>query len=256
MDLDNRDDEKLDDGWFLDYEHYDIEQFEGPERRLYLEDFHPSPVKEKPRNPLFSKLTTKGLYPALVFIAVAYMVSVYDWKTSGTLGISGRAFFEYGEYWRSVTALFVHADLAHLLSNSWLLMIFGWLLFQVGGTTAFPWLSLLIGAITNVITVYVYPPQVNLVGASGMVYGMVGLWLTWFVRFDTTPVAFRWLRVIAFTLMVMFPTTFREEVSYLAHGAGFGVGVVFGLLFRAKGTTRTDASLPGSVSHPQYRGEG
>jgi len=226
--------EFADSGWLLDYADYDIKEFEGPERKLYAEDFLPTEDSDRHVNPLFQELRLSGLKPALLFLLLAYTVSLLDWNSSFSFSISRDSFFVGREYWRSMTALFLHADLAHLLANSWLVLIFGWLLFQVGGLISFPVLAIGIGIVTNIATVYFYPPHVNLVGASGMAYGMVGLWLTWFIRFDDTPIVKRWLRVIAFTLIVLFPSVFREEVSYLAHALGFCVGVVAGLLFRIK----------------------
>ena len=226
--------EDEDHGWLLDYKDYNIATSEGPERQLYPGDFTPSPEVEAPSPLLTNRPLLASVWPIAWMIALAYVSSYYHWGHPGALSVSGHKAFVLGEYWRGVTALFAHGDFAHFLGNSWLLLVFGFWLHHVGGLLAFPWVSVVVGVLTNLTTVAIYPPQVHLVGASGMAYAMVGMWLTWFLRYDSTPLAKRWLRVVAFTLVVMFPTTFRPEVSYLAHGIGFVYGVIAGLLFRPR----------------------
>ncbi len=86
--------------------------------------------------------------------------------------------------------------------------------------------------LSNAATIWVYEPRTHLVGASGMLYGMVALWLVLYVRFETRfSVPMRIFRAIGVSLLLLFPTTFEEQTSYMAHAAGFviGLGVGFGL---------------------------
>lgn len=65
-----------------------------------------------------------------------------------------------------------------------------------------------------------------------MVYGMVALWLTLYIRFDQKG---RWvkrvMRSLGFSLLVLFPQTYEPNVSYLAHASGFILGITIGLAF-------------------------
>ncbi len=75
------------------------------------------------------------------------------------------------------------------------------------------------------------PPQTQLIGASGMVYAMVAMWLVVYMNFETHyPFRTRLMRAVGFTLVVMIPTTYQKNVSYLAHGMGFGLGILFGVV--------------------------
>jgi len=133
---------------------------------------------------------------------------------------------------RLLTAVFTHSDFGHLLANAPLFLIFGWLLRSFFGSFGFPIMALVFGIISNLITVYYYAPTTRLLGASGMVYGMVAFWLVLYIRFDVDrSIPVRLFRVIAFSLIVMFPTTFVKTTSYLAHSAGFATGIIAGIIF-------------------------
>ena len=110
-------------------------------------------------------------------------------------------------------------------------IVFGWALKAYYGYAVFPVISLATGALTNLIAVSIYPPEVRLLGASGMVYGMAALWLVLFLRYDTghyLPV--RLVRVLGFTMVILIPSTLEPHVSYLAHGVGFLCGLLAGIV--------------------------
>lgn len=135
-------------------------------------------------------------------------------------------FFKH-EYWRLLTAIFTHSDIVHLLSNIPLFFFFGLFLYEYFGFMLFPVLSLLTGIAANTVTLYFYPDTVRLVGASGMVYGMVPLWLVLYIYHDTDhTVPLRIFRSIAFALIMMFPSTYDPDTSYMAHAAGFVIGIL------------------------------
>ena len=81
----------------------------------------------------------------------------------------------------------------------------------------------------NLLTLWTYPPDVRLVGASGVVYLMAGFWLSSYVLIDRRfSVGRRVFRSVGFTLIVLFPTSFEAQVSYRAHAIGFAVGAAYG----------------------------
>jgi rhomboid protease GluP len=195
------------------------------------EEFGEGP--ERPLGPLAHFPSPRHALPALMLFIIFYLATVvYNRYPEGEyLWLSSDALFNRHEYWRLITSLLTHADLAHLLSNALIFLIFGWMLKAYFGMISFPIASLVVGVITNLITIAVYEPGIKLLGASGMAYGMVSLWLVFYIRHDTDhAVPVRIFRAIGFALVMMFPTTFDPQVSYLAHAVGFITGMALGLL--------------------------
>lgn len=195
------------------------------------EDFQEEP--ERPKGPLARFPSPRHVFPAIVFLFIFYIATaIYNGHAWGKyLWLSGGAIFERYEYWRLITAIFTHADLLHIISNALIFVVFGWMLRAYFGTAAFPVASLVIGIAANLATIAVYEPDVKLIGASGMAYGMVSLWLILYIRHDadhTVPV--RIVRAVGFAFVMMFPSTFDPSVSYLAHASGFIIGLVAGIL--------------------------
>lgn len=205
------------------------------------EDFGPSPPR--PLGPLSRVPSLQSARPVLLCLALFLAASGYYWNAPGRGGwVSGEAVFERGEWWRLVTALFTHSDIGHLLSNTPLFLIFGWYLYAFFGSLAFPFGALLIGVLSNLATIYVYDASIHLVGASGMLYGMIALWLVLYVHFETIfSVSKRVFRAVAVSLLLLFPTTFQESTSYLAHATGFGIGLIVGLALAQVAKVRTDS---------------
>ncbi len=203
----------------------DKEYFPDPE------DFKMEP--ERPPGPLAQFPSLRHSYPALITFFIFYMATAaYNRFSAGEyLWLSGNAIFNRHEYWRLLTSLFTHADLSHLLGNALIFIVFGWMLKAYFGLIVFPVASIVIGLITNLLTIAAYDPRIKLLGASGMAYGMVALWLVFYIHLDVDHrVPIRIFRAVGFALIMMFPTTFDPHVSYLAHAVGFMIGLVTGLL--------------------------
>ncbi len=193
------------------------------------EDFAPSPPKAPRPMSRFPK--NHAMTPALLCFLGFWAASLYEWSPRAIydLAASGEEVFQKGEYWRLLTALFTHSDVEHLLSNSPLFLIFGWFLYAFFGRLAFPLGALVVGILSNLWTIDIYDPKVSLLGASGMLYGMIALWLVLYVRFETEySVSMRIFRSIGVALLLLFPTTFQQTTSYTAHATGFLVGLVVG----------------------------
>jgi membrane associated rhomboid family serine protease len=81
------------------------------------------------------------------------------------------------------------------------------------------------------VTLYFYADSTRLLGASGMIYGMVALWLVLYIHRDTDhSLMMRLFRATGFALIMLFPETYNPSTSYLAHASGFVIGIITGLL--------------------------
>jgi rhomboid protease GluP len=172
----------------------------------------------------------------LIAVGLLLLVSSIHW--SSFLGLAEflpatRAdVFNRHEYWRLFTSLGVHADPRHLLSNSLGFGLFAYLLFDYFGFWIFPVAIVLLGALTSGLALMTYDPELRLVGASGMVYVMVGFWLVQYLLIErrlTLPN--RIMRCLGFSLAALMPSSFEQAVSYRTHGIGFLVGLCFGLIY-------------------------
>lgn len=143
--------------------------------------------------------------------------------------------FKQGQLWRIFTATFIHADIEHLLSNIYMLWIFGFFVFGYFGFSVFPVISFFLAGAVNALAILTYAPETRLLGASGLVYILGGFWLTLYPLVQRQySVGNRLLRVIGIALVIFLPSTFVPTTSYRAHAFGFAVGVLMGLWYFRK----------------------
>lgn len=173
---------------------------------------------------------------AALFLCVILGISLLAWRNGAallpTLAATPEGVFERREYWRLLTAVGVHADVMHVLSNVILLTFFTYLLFGYFGFWVFPVLSLAMAGLTNYISLLTYPPEVSLIGASGLVYWMAGFWLSMYLLVERSVSAGkRVLRAVCLALLVLVPSTFQADVSYRTHAIGLGLGVISAIVY-------------------------
>jgi rhomboid protease GluP len=200
-------------------------------------------------------------FPVTAFILLLFLgASVLYWNQPLTLErfTAGREeVFQGQEYWRLFSTIAIHADLRHFLANSVFFYIFGLLLHSYFGSWVFPALSLAMGGVVNYFTLYSYPEQSVLIGASGVVYFMAGLWATLFFFIERRGRALKRLGVtICVMMMLFFPTEYEPHVSYLAHAWGFVLGIASGILYfysnRARLREAEVWKLPEPDEDPQW----
>jgi rhomboid protease GluP len=86
-------------------------------------------------------------------------------------------FIVNGEYWRLVTPVFIHAGFAHMLFNSFSLVLFGPALEQLMGKTKFILLYITTGIAANIATLALEPLTYTHVGSSGAIFGLFGFYI-------------------------------------------------------------------------------
>jgi membrane associated rhomboid family serine protease len=195
------------------------------------EDFLPAPPKKK--GFLQQKPRLSSLNPALFFFVLFLLLSFVYWTydVRDLMWASRDSVFVHKEYWRVLSSLFIHANPLHLMDNSLLFLIFGYFLFHFYRTLVFPVASFVVGILTTLTSIHFHEPQIHLLGASGMIYGMVAMWIVFYVKYDIRfSIPKRFLRASGFSLVLLFPTSFHMEIDYLAHAIGFGYGLIAGVL--------------------------
>jgi rhomboid protease GluP len=152
-----------------------------------------------------------------------------DWGVSSSLG-----FFDQNEWWRPFTALFLHADLSHLLGN----IVFGCLFApfvarMIGGFLG--WSLILLGGFAgNILTAWLhYPERYTALGASTAVFGALGLLTGGGILLAfLTPERAPWARVIVplggGVALLGWLGVGDVGTDVLAHAGGFLFGLPFG----------------------------
>ncbi len=166
-----------------------------------------------------------------------------------------------GPWWRVqgdallhlLTALFLHADLPHLVGNMAFLLIFGLPVERAIGALRLLLLFLLGGMLANLAAALSLPQAVMpVIGASGAVSAIVGAYLALFPRAHLGVVLplgayLQFLRVPAALLIaawILLQVGFSlyapgfGAIAWWAHLAGFGFGLLCGLPLRARARRR------------------
>lgn len=81
-----------------------------------------------------------------------------------------------GQWWRLISAMFLHAGIIHLITNLISQLMIGWILEKKFGTIRYAILYLVSGIMGNV-TSAIFIPDLLTVGCSGALFGCIALWL-------------------------------------------------------------------------------
>jgi rhomboid protease GluP len=136
-----------------------------------------------------------------------------------------RRVIENYEIWRLVTSIFFHADPIHLLSNMIGLLFFG---ATVENNTIIKKYHYLIiyftsGIVGSIFTLILLPLNVISLGASGAIFGLLG------VAFVMIATDYRPLLLFTLLYLMFFVIySFSGGINFWAHIFGLIVGVIFG----------------------------
>lgn len=137
-----------------------------------------------------------------------------------------------GEYWRFLTAIFLHGSAVHLIYNLFALALFGLILEKSIGSRNFLLVFFVSGIIANIVAVSFYPSSL---GASGAIYGVLGCltilrpgMIVWVYSLPMPMFIAAILWVAGGILGVFFPS----NVGDIAHLSGIAIGFLIGILLR------------------------
>jgi membrane associated rhomboid family serine protease len=137
-----------------------------------------------------------------------------------------------GEVWRTITAITLHADLAHVLGNAAACVMLIPPVSQALGPGTGLWVLLLSGAAGNALTALVHGAPYSSVGASTLTFGAIGVLTAqeFVARWRGRPTRRRlWVVIVAsLVLLLMLGTAAGADV--LGHLFGLLAGAVLGLV--------------------------
>ena len=172
-------------------------------------------------------------------VAFLFEISFGDWNDPEFLHRLGAlepyAVVMQAEYWRLVTALFLHGGFAHLLFNLFALYVLGPPLERSIGAARFATCYLVSGVASSagvvVLTMIGLVQVAQLVGASGSIMGIVGAWAGFLLRHRHAPHARQ--RLANVFMIIAIQTAFdlsTPQVSMAAHLCGLIAGFFLGLI--------------------------
>ncbi|MGA9103397.1 rhomboid family intramembrane serine protease [Aeromicrobium sp.] len=142
--------------------------------------------------------------------------SVFQWGAMQGFAVAG------GDYWRLLTAAFLHVGILHIAFNMYALYLFGPFVERALGTTRFVIAYLTMAISSSVFVYWLTDPQVATIGASGAVFGLFGLALVLLVRLRQD------VRGLLVLLALNAFISLQGNISWQGHLGGFVTGVLLG----------------------------
>lgn len=214
-------------------------------REVAQEAAVPAPIPKLPK--MHPRAWTGSIVYAVAMMAIAYAAGSnlfgFDWLEAGALN---GAIPHTHEWWRVVTALTLHADVGHLVSNLLFGVVLGHLASRsLGGGMA--WAGILVGAMMgNALDAIWMPEQQRSIGASTAVFAALGI-LSAYAWTLETATNLRWARrlgpLIAGVILLGFLGAGGERTDVVAHITGFASGCAIGVLFGKTREQRFDSRI-------------
>ncbi|CAN5555287.1 hypothetical protein BH11PSE7_BH11PSE7_12010 [soil metagenome] len=170
---------------------------------------------------------------------------LYRWGANSASGVQA------GEWWRLVTAMFLHGGIMHLALNMYALLEAGLMLTRLFGNRGFLVIYLGAGLVGNALSLH-YAGQAGVsVGASGAVFGVAGALLAAVIRLrGKFPMGRSKQMLTGLGIFIFYSLAYgmKQGIDNAAHTGGLLAGFVGGWLLVAKldetaSTARRIASL-------------
>jgi rhomboid protease GluP len=135
-----------------------------------------------------------------------------------------------GEFWRLITPTFMHSGFAHMLFNSFSLILFGPALERMLGKGRFLFVYLLSGLIANIATLMFEPLTYTHVGSSGAIFGLFGYYIS-LIMFRKNVMSQQNTQIILILCVVSLILTFLQpNINVVAHLFGLLGGFLLGAI--------------------------
>jgi membrane associated rhomboid family serine protease len=190
-----------------------------------------------------------GTAPAVLFIILFNVAVYYIELHRGALNnpialhrlgaLDVTSVINRGEFWRLFTALFLHFNPAHLIFNLIALYVIGPPLEKIIGVIRLLGCYLIAGIGSSVgvllLTLAKIVRPADLVGASGCIMGLVGVWAGFLIRHrHVWQARQRLLNILMIIVVQVLFDILTPQVSTSAHLCGLITGFLLGLSVRPK----------------------
>jgi len=217
-------------GWSLLVQEQD-QQRAHTQLQLYWQENQPSKI-----TPVEATIVDSGWPGVIGYLCLIWFIPAAQAFTTLDLLALGRldaGLVTTGEWWRVVTALTLHGDIAHIIANSLFGAVFGLFVGRYLGS-GFGWMLVLIcGALANLANAFVQADSFRAIGASTATFAALGIvpafgWRRGFFRGKGFKRGFA--PIFAAIALLVFTGFGGENVDVLGHVFGFSAGIVMGLV--------------------------
>ena len=168
------------------------------------------------------------IYLAIVNVAL-YFIFLLNQDTQLYLlfvQINSRV-IEQLELWRLFTSMFLHSDILHLISNMIGLLLFGTFIENFGSKKAYIIIYFVSGIMGNIMSLFLLPPYIISLGASGAIYGLIGATVLLIIlERNAAQLLLTFVYLIYFII-----TSFSPQINYASHIFGLITGFLLGYIF-------------------------
>lgn len=171
-------------------------------------------------------------YPATiglisVNIMIFALVNIHKMSVK-QLGVSCALVKKYKQYYRIISSEFTHENAMHIVCNMYSLYNIGSVLERILGTelyTAAYFFIAIAGGILSFIIHRKYQPYVISIGASGIICGLLGVYIA--IAFHFT--GFRALLSVAQSIVLLILMVFSRHIDSIGHFSGLATGIITGV---------------------------
>ncbi len=171
-----------------------------------------------------------------VLILLCIAASLYAW-TAGPVTVQNDLVFSLsnllnGRVWTLVTAMFVHANLLHLIGNMIFLYVFGNTLEGVASSRRMLSAFFLSGILSFLLSLPFFPSDATFVGASAAIFTLAAVVML------LKPLRFSFLLLMPVGLVAVLYFLynavavyyhFESDIAYISHIIGFSLGLPLGI---------------------------
>ncbi len=217
----------------------------------------PTAQTQQPREQLIFQMDRQQ--PIVTYVLIALNIGIF---VLGSLSVDLQqmlfqggwndaiAVFEGNEYYRLFSAMFLHANLAHIFFNMYALYILGIQTEQMYGRWRYLSIYFLGGVTGSVLSAGLGDPLVPSVGASGAVFALLGAQVLYFYRYREPLGEFgraalrQYLVLLGINLLFGFAV---PQIDNLGHIGGLIGGAILGWLLAPHLTARRTLDYTGNA---------
>lgn len=152
-----------------------------------------------------------------------------------------------GEYYRIITHFFMHHGIEHLFNNMLVLAVIGYYFESLLGKIQYMAIYMLSGIISGTVSLFWYNyfgQEVVSVGASGAVFGLCGVMITFILADRKNFGKIGITRIVLFLILTLYSGVGDSSIDNVAHVTGFILGALMAILLLGYRKLRSKPDKP------------